>query len=85
MKIMEGKISVVIHTFNSEKFLERVLSSVKDFDEIIICDMYSTDRTQEIAQKYNCKIIYHEKCEIPESARNFAIRAASNEWILVVD
>ncbi|MDR0699979.1 MAG: glycosyltransferase family 2 protein [Tannerella sp.] len=82
---MEGKISVVIHTFNSEKFLNRVLSSVKNFDEIIICDMYSTDRTLKIAQKYNCKIIFHEKCEVPEPARNFAINAASNEWILVVD
>jgi glycosyltransferase involved in cell wall biosynthesis len=82
---MEGKISVVIHTFNSEKFLDRVLSSVKNFDEILVCDMYSTDRTPEIAQKYNCKIIYHEKCEVPEPARNFAIQSAANEWVLVVD
>ncbi|MDR1380801.1 MAG: glycosyltransferase family 2 protein [Tannerella sp.] len=82
---MEGKISVVIHTFNSERFLDRVLSSVKNFDEIIVCDMYSTDRTLEIAQKYNCGIVYHEKCEVPEPARNFAIQSASNEWVLVVD
>jgi glycosyltransferase involved in cell wall biosynthesis len=82
---MEGKISVVIHTFNSEKFLERVLSSVTNFDEIIICDMYSTDGTREIAQRYNCRIIYHEKCDVPEPARNFAIQSASNEWVLVVD
>ncbi|MDR1114891.1 MAG: glycosyltransferase family 2 protein [Tannerella sp.] len=82
---MEGKISVVIHTYNSEKFLNRVLLSVKNFDEIVICDMYSTDRTQEIAQKYNCRIIHHEKCKVPEPARNFAIRSASNEWVLVVD
>ncbi|MDR1675630.1 MAG: glycosyltransferase family 2 protein [Tannerella sp.] len=82
---MGEKISVVIHTYNSEKFLCRVLSSVKNFDEIIICDMHSTDRTREIAQKYNCRIIYHEKSEIPEPARNFAIQSASNEWVLVVD
>ncbi|MDR2041412.1 MAG: glycosyltransferase family 2 protein [Tannerella sp.] len=81
----EGKISVVIHTYNSEKFLSRVLSSVKNFDEVLICDMHSTDRTQEIAQKYNCRIIYHEKSELPEPARNFAIQSASNEWVLVVD
>lgn len=82
---MDEKISVVIHTYNSEQFLDRVLSSVKDFDEIVICDMYSTDRTLAIAQKHNCKIIYHEKCNIVESARNFAIQSASNEWVLVVD
>ena len=51
------KISVVIHTYNSEKFLERVLNSVSGFDEIVICDMYSTDKTLEIAKKYNTRII----------------------------
>ena len=29
------KISVVIQTYNSEQFLERVLNSVKEFDEIV--------------------------------------------------
>lgn len=83
--VMEKKISVVIHTYNSEKFLESVLTSVKDFDEIVICDMHSTDKTLEIAQKYNCNIIFHEKCDVPEPARNFAIQSASNEWVLVID
>lgn len=82
---MGEKISVVIHTYNSEKFLDRVLSSTKNFDEIVICDMYSTDQTLAITQKYNCKIVYHEKCAIPEPARNFAIQSATNEWVLVVD
>jgi len=82
---MVEKISVVINTFNSEKQLDRVLSSVKDFDEILVCDMYSTDSTLEIANKYNCKIVYHEKCAIVEPARNFAIQSASNEWVLLID
>lgn len=80
-----NKISVVIHTYNSEKYLERVLSSVKNFDEIVICDMYSTDDTLDIARKYNSKIIFYEKCDVPEPARNFAIQSATNEWVLVVD
>lgn len=64
------KISVVIHTYNSGKFLERVLKSVRDFDEIVICDMYSTDKTLEIAKKYNCRVIFHEQCNPPEPARD---------------
>ena len=49
---MEKKeISVVINTYNAEKFLQRVLDSVKDFDEVVICDMESTDHTVEIAQR----------------------------------
>jgi len=79
------KISVVIHTYNSEIYLRRVLESVKLFDEIVLCDMYSTDRTIEIAKEYNCKIIYHEKYSFAEPARQFAINSASNDWVLVVD
>ena len=60
------KISVVIQTYNSEQFLERVLNSVKEFDEIVVCDMYSTDRTIEIARKFDCKIVYHKKTDFCE-------------------
>ena len=47
-----NKISVVINTYNAEKFLKRVLDSVKDFDEIVVCDMESTDNTVAIAKEY---------------------------------
>ena len=79
------KISVVIHTSNSAKTLEQALVSVKDFDEIIVCDMYSEDDTLSIAKKYNCMIIKHERCGIVEPARNMAIQSAGHEWVLVVD
>jgi glycosyltransferase involved in cell wall biosynthesis len=58
---------------------------VKAFDEIVICDMHSTDNTLSIAEAYNCKIIFHEKCTHAEPARNFAIHSATHEWVLVVD
>lgn len=79
------KVSVVINTYNAEKHLERVLDSAKDFDEIVICDMYSIDRTLDIAQKYGCKLVMHDKAEIVEPARAFAISQAKNNWVLVVD
>ena len=55
------KISVAINTYNSEKTLRACLDSVKDFDEILVCDMYSEDRTLEIAEEYGAKIFMHEK------------------------
>ena len=79
------KISVVINTYNAEKYLERVLEAVKGFDEILICDMYSTDNTIPIAQKYNCTIIYHENTGYVEPARNYAIQSAKYPWVLVID
>lgn len=78
-------ISVVINTLNAEKYLEECLDSFKNFDEIVLCDMYSTDKTIEIAQKFGCKIVYHEKIGYVEPARNFAISNASCNWIFVVD
>ena len=80
-------ISVVINTYNAEQHLRKVLESVKEFDEIIICDMESTDGTLEIAKEYGCKTVCFPKRDytIVEPARNFAIQQASHEWVLVVD
>ena len=44
-------ISVVINTYNAEEHLRTVLESAKDFDEIVICDMESTDSTLAIARE----------------------------------
>lgn len=80
-------ISVVINTYNAEKHLAEVLETVKDFDEVLICDMESTDSTLEIARQYGCRIVTFEKKEynIVEPARDFAIHSATHEWVLVVD
>lgn len=78
-------ISAVINTYNAELHLEKVLECIKDFDEILICDMGSTDRTLEIAQMFNCVILPHEKLSFVEPARNFAIQSAKNDWVLLLD
>jgi len=79
------RISAVIHTYNSEKYLEECLQALTSLDEIVICDMHSTDRTVEIAQKFGCKIVYHENVGFADPARNFALSHATGDWILVVD
>ena len=83
----ENKISVVINTYNAEQYLDKVLASVKDFDEILICDMESTDSTLQIAQMYGCRVVTFPKGDAvcAEPARTFAIQAASYHWVLVVD
>jgi glycosyltransferase involved in cell wall biosynthesis len=83
----DNKISVIINTYNAEQHLRKVLDSVKDFDEVVVCDMESTDHTLEIAKEYGCKIVTfpkenHTCCE---PARIFAIQSASNKWAFVVD
>ena len=34
-----NNITVVINTYNAARHLERVLRAVKDFDEVLLCDM----------------------------------------------
>lgn len=82
---MNQSVSVVIHTFNNENIIRDCLESVKDFDEIVICDMYSTDKTLDIANEYCAKIVMHENIGWADPARDFAIQSASNDWVLVVD
>lgn len=81
------KISVVINTYNAEQHLKEVLESVKEFDEILICDMESTDRTLDIARQYGCRVVTFPKGQhaIVEPAREFAIHEAVFKWVLVVD
>lgn len=83
----KNRISAVINTYNAEQHLQRVLDAVKDFDEVLICDMESTDHTLEIARKNGCRVVTFPKEEhtIVEPAREFAIHEARYEWVLVVD
>ena len=80
-------ISVVINTYNAASHLQEVLTSLQTFDEIVICDMESTDDTLEIAKTFDCKIVTFPKGNytIAEPARDFAIKQASELWVLVVD
>lgn len=84
---MDNKISVVINTYNAAQYLQPVLDSVKDFDEILICDMESTDDTVAIAERNGCRVVTFEKKDynICEVARDFAIHSASYKWVFVVD
>lgn len=81
------RISVVINTYNAELHLQEVLSAVKDFDEVVVCDMESTDRTVSIAQRNGCRVVTfpHGEHKSAEPARTFAIQSAQSEWVLVVD
>ncbi|MBR1687908.1 MAG: glycosyltransferase family 2 protein [Prevotella sp.] len=81
------KISVVINTYNAEQHLAEVLQAVSDFDETVVCDMESTDRTVEIARQYGCRIVTFPKAnhKSAEPARTFAIQSAQSPWVLVVD
>ncbi len=83
---MKQKISVVINTLNEEWNLPYAIRSVHSWaDEIVVVDMYSDDRTVEIAKQYGAKVYFHERIAAFDAARQFAIEQATNEWVLLLD
>lgn len=88
MKSMEQKISVVINTYNAAQFLQQSLDTVVGkFDEVLICDMESTDNTVDIAKRNGCSVVSFPKANhvSAEPARTFAIQSAQHPWVLVID
>lgn len=84
------KVSVIIPTYNREKYLPEAIDSVlnqtfQDF-ELIIVDDGSTDNTKEILKPYLSKIRYiYQKNKGPSAARNTGIRYSTGEWIAFLD
>ena len=78
-------VSVLVHTLNEEKNIRNCLETIKWADEIVLVDMYSVDKTVEIASEYTNKIFYHERMGYADPARQFGLEKASNDWILIVD
>jgi (heptosyl)LPS beta-1,4-glucosyltransferase len=78
-------ISVVINTLNDEENIGRAIKSVKWADEIVVCDMNSSDNTADIAKKLGAKIVNQPQKDYVELVRNFNISQASNEWVLILD
>jgi glycosyltransferase involved in cell wall biosynthesis len=80
-------LSVIIHTKNSAATLAQALKSVAALNaEVIVMDMNSTDDTLSIAKKYQARILHSDKdYGYVEPARNQAIAAAKQAWILILD
>src|SRR3972149_4226240 len=83
-------VSIIIPTYNSDKFISEALCSVlrqtcTDY-EIIVIDDGSTDRTKDIIEKTFPEVRYFY---IPNQgvsrARNYGIRRARGEFIAFLD
>jgi glycosyltransferase involved in cell wall biosynthesis len=84
-------ISIVIPTYNSEKFLPLCLQSINDQDypkdklEIIIIDGGSTDRTIDIAKGFGVTKILHNSLRTGEAGKAIGVKVAINEIIAFID
>lgn len=78
-------ISVTMLVKNSEKYLPSVLQALSDFDEIVLLDNGSTDRTLEIAKEFSNTSIYHHPFIGFGPMKNLAADCARNDWIINID
>ncbi len=78
------KLSAAIITFNEEHNIRACLESVAWFDEIIVVDSGSTDRTVALCKDYTDRIV-----ERPWPGhvlqKQFALDQATGDWILSLD
>ena len=78
-------VSVTMLVKNAEKYLQQVLTALTDFDEIILLDNGSTDRTLAIAEQFaNVNIHFHEFNGFGPM-KNLAASFARNDWIINID
>jgi glycosyltransferase involved in cell wall biosynthesis len=82
-------LSIVIPTLNEEKFLPRLLRSIKDQDfsdyEIIVSDGGSSDHTAEIAAENSALFVVDRDHHSPSWQRNNGAAAAKGDLLLFLD
>lgn len=84
------KISIIMPTYNAEKTVEESLRSIREqnYDqkliEILVIDGGSTDKTKEIARKYNATILENER-RLPEPAKEIGLLYAKGTFGVYMD
>ncbi|WP_210211812.1 glycosyltransferase family 2 protein [Aquibium carbonis] len=80
-------VTVVIPVKNEERNLPRCLSALLRFQEIIVVDSGSTDRTQEIAASAGARVIdFQWNGRFPKKRNWILIHHRPNcEWVLFID
>ncbi|MGZ4857186.1 MAG: MJ1255/VC2487 family glycosyltransferase [Methanobacteriaceae archaeon] len=80
------KLSIIIPTYNEERYLPSLLESIhlQDFQdyEIIVADADSEDHTREIAQEWGCRVV---KGGVPSVGRNRGAEVARGKYLLFLD
>lgn len=77
-------VSVVIVTRNEEKNIGDALESVKDFEDIVVVDSFSEDRTVKICRQYTSRVFQHEWQGYAKQ-KQMAVDYAKRPWVLILD
>lgn len=91
-KIVDGLVSIIMPSWNTERFIAETIQSVIDQTyknwELIIVDDCSSDNTDEVVASFKderIKYLHNEKNSGAALTRNRALREAQGEWIAFLD
>ena len=77
-------IAVVIPTFNVEMIIRLCLDQLTWVDEVVIVDMFSTDRTKEICASYP-NVRFFERKDYIFANVNYGMEQANTDWVIRLD
>lgn len=91
-KIIDGLVSIIMPSWNTERFIAETIQSVIDQTyknwEMIIVDDCSKDNTDTVVASFKdnrIKYLHNEKNLGAALTRNKAMREAQGEWIAFLD
>ncbi len=88
------KVSVILTTYNSERFIQRALTSLKSQEgqgklftlEILVIDDCSSDTTVEILNQNGIDFLSTSKNSGgPNTGRNIGLKSATGDYIVIMD
>ena len=82
-----SKISVIVLTKNEEAGLGNTLEKLKHFDDVVVVDSLSDDRTVEIAKSHGARVVdFAWNGQYPKK-KQWALEnaGAKNKWVLLLD
>ncbi|MBC8867914.1 MAG: glycosyltransferase family 2 protein [Planctomycetes bacterium] len=84
--MIADRISVVVIAKDEEDNIAGCLQSLSQYEDIVVVDDYSTDRTADLAETFGARVVQH-RFESFAKQRNWALEHIEfeNEWILFLD
>jgi glycosyltransferase involved in cell wall biosynthesis len=79
------RVSGIITSFNEEHNIGDCIESLEWCDEIILVDSFSTDRTPEIAGKYEKVRVYQRPYFGAGAQKNWALKQVKGDWVFLLD
>lgn len=78
-------LSAVVYSRDEADLLRECLPRLTGFDEVLVCDMASTDDTARVAAQHDARLVTVPDAPVVEQVRQAGLDAATGDWVLFVD